>query len=135
MHRPRVTILQAGSLVRVPGPRFELHGEKGSLVKHGLDPQAKMLEDELRTRRSWSGLEPEDRHATLTTEVGGLPVTGPLATLPGAWPALLGRWPAPSTVRARCRSRRRRPEPPSGCWSARCAAAAMAGGQAAVSRA
>jgi scyllo-inositol 2-dehydrogenase (NADP+) len=80
-------ILQAGSLVRVPGPRFELHGEKGSLVKYGLDPQAKMLEDGLRPGdRGW-GLEPEDCHATLTTEVGGLEVSGRLATLPGGWPA------------------------------------------------
>jgi scyllo-inositol 2-dehydrogenase (NADP+) len=80
-------ILQAGSLVRAPGPRFELHGDQGSLVKHGLDPQAKMLEDGLRPGDPGWGQEAEDRHATLTTELGGLPVTGRLATLPGAWPA------------------------------------------------
>jgi scyllo-inositol 2-dehydrogenase (NADP+) len=80
-------ILQAGSLVRAPGPRFELHGDQGSLIKHGLDPQAKMLEDGLRPGDPGWGLEPEDRHATLTTELGGLQVTGRLATIPGAWPA------------------------------------------------
>jgi scyllo-inositol 2-dehydrogenase (NADP+) len=38
-------ILQAGSLVRAPGPRFEIHGDQGSLVEYGLDAQAKTLED------------------------------------------------------------------------------------------
>jgi scyllo-inositol 2-dehydrogenase (NADP+) len=98
-------ILQAGSLVRAPGPRFELHGDQGSLAKHCLDPQAKMLEDGLRPGdRGW-GLEPEDRHATLTTEVGGLQLIGRLATLPGAWPtyyrqmacAIHGQGPVPVT--------------------------------------
>jgi scyllo-inositol 2-dehydrogenase (NADP+) len=32
-------------------------------------------------------MEAEDRHATLTTELGGLQVTGRLATIPGAWQA------------------------------------------------
>jgi scyllo-inositol 2-dehydrogenase (NADP+) len=80
-------VLQAGSLVRAPGPRFEVDGDRGSLVKYGLDPQAKMLEDGLRPGDPGWGLEPEDRHATVTTELGGLQLTGRLATVPGAWPA------------------------------------------------
>jgi scyllo-inositol 2-dehydrogenase (NADP+) len=79
-------ILAAGSLVRTPGPRFEVHGDQGSLVKHGLDPQARMLEEGLRPGdRGW-GLEAGDRHAVLTTELGGLQLSGRLATIPGAWP-------------------------------------------------
>jgi scyllo-inositol 2-dehydrogenase (NADP+) len=80
-------ILQAGSLVRVPGPRFEVHGDQGSLVKYGLDAQAKTLEDGGRPGDPGWGMEAEDRHATLTTELGGLQVTGRLATIPGAWQA------------------------------------------------
>lgn len=37
--------LHAGSLVAANGPRFAVHGTRGSFVKHGLDPQ----EDGLRT--------------------------------------------------------------------------------------
>jgi scyllo-inositol 2-dehydrogenase (NADP+) len=127
-------ILQAGSLVRAPGPRFELHGEQGSLVKYGLDGQAKTLEDGGRPGDPGWGLEAEDRHATLTTELGGpsSAAGSPPSRAPGR--RSTGRWPAPSTVRARCRSppvgqRYRldpggcRPQPPAG-----------AGGQAAVSR-
>jgi scyllo-inositol 2-dehydrogenase (NADP+) len=101
-------ILQAGSLVRAPGPRFEIHGDQGSLVKYGLDGQAKMLEDGLRPGdRGW-GQEAEDRHATLTTELGGLQETGRLATIPGAWQtfyrqmacAIRGEGPVPVTPQA-----------------------------------
>ena len=51
-------ILHAGMLVRDPGPRFEAHGDRGSLVTWGLDP-------------------PEVR-ATLTGEVAGLELQGRL---------------------------------------------------------
>jgi scyllo-inositol 2-dehydrogenase (NADP+) len=78
-------VLQAGSLVRLPGPRFEVHGEAGSLVKHGLDPQAAALEAGRRPGDPGWGLEPEDQYASLTTGLGGLEFTGRLATLPGAW--------------------------------------------------
>lgn len=98
-------ILQAGSLVRTPGPRFEVHGDQGSLVKYGLDPQAEMLEDGGRPGDPGWGKEAEDRHATLTTDVGGLQVTGRLATIPGAWQtfyrqlagAIHGQGPVPVT--------------------------------------
>ena len=32
-------ILHVGSLVRAPGPRFEVHGDRGSFVKDGMDGQ------------------------------------------------------------------------------------------------
>jgi scyllo-inositol 2-dehydrogenase (NADP+) len=78
-------VLAAGSLVRVPGPRFEVHGDRGSLVKHGLDPQASALEEGRRPGDPGWGLEPADRHAILTTELGGLQLTGRLATVAGAY--------------------------------------------------
>ena len=52
-------LLHAAMLVRDPGPRFEVHGERGSLATWGLD-------------------EPEVR-ATLTGEVAGLELQGRLA--------------------------------------------------------
>ena len=78
-------ILHAGSLVRAPGPRFEVHGDKGSFVKHGVDPQALALESGGRPGDPGWGTDPEDRYGALTTEVAGLEVTGKLATLPGSY--------------------------------------------------
>ena len=56
-------LLRAAMEVRDPGPRFEVHGDQGSLLTWGLD-------------------RPEV-DATLTTEVAGLELRGRLAGLPG----------------------------------------------------
>jgi scyllo-inositol 2-dehydrogenase (NADP+) len=96
-------ILHAGSLVRSPGPRFEVHGDKGSFQKHGMDPQARDLEAGKRPGDPGWGSDPEDRYGSLTTEVAGLEVTGRLATLPGSYQsfyrgmagAILGEGPVP----------------------------------------
>ena len=61
----RRAVLHAGMLVRDPGPRFEVHGDRGSLVTRGLD-------------------QPEV-DATLTCEVGGLEQQGRLAGVPTAY--------------------------------------------------
>jgi scyllo-inositol 2-dehydrogenase (NADP+) len=58
-------VLHAAMLVRDPGPRFEVHGDRGSLVTWGLD-------------------RPEVR-ATLTGEVAGLEQRGRLEGLPTAY--------------------------------------------------
>ena len=55
-------VLHAGMLVRDPGPRFEVHGDRGSLVTWGLD-------------------QPEVK-ATLTGEVAGQELSGRLAGVP-----------------------------------------------------
>ncbi|AKJ30291.1 oxidoreductase [Caldimonas brevitalea] len=36
-------VLHASSLSAAPGPRFVMHGTRGSYVKHGLDPQEDLL--------------------------------------------------------------------------------------------
>jgi scyllo-inositol 2-dehydrogenase (NADP+) len=61
----RRAVLHAGMLVRDPGPRFEVHGDRGSLVTRGLDPP--------------------EVDATLTCEVGGLELRGRLAGVPTAY--------------------------------------------------
>lgn len=96
-------ILHAGSLVRAPGPRFEVHGDTGSFVKHGLDPQVEALLSGRRPGDPGWGIEREDRHGTLTTEAGGRELSGRLATIPGAYEsfyremarAILGECPVP----------------------------------------
>ena len=82
-YRPMRAVLQSGLLVRQPGPRFEIHGEHGSLVKHGTDVQ----EDALRAGRhpggaDW-GVEPPLARATLTVDRDGQPVASLVETQPG----------------------------------------------------
>jgi scyllo-inositol 2-dehydrogenase (NADP+) len=84
-YRELRAILHAGSLVRSPGPRFEVHGDMGSFQKYGVDPQAAALEAGERPGDPGWGSDPEDRYGRLTTEVAGLEVTGRLATLPGSY--------------------------------------------------
>jgi scyllo-inositol 2-dehydrogenase (NADP+) len=78
-------IVHAGSLVRAPGPRFEVHGDTGSFVKHGMDPQEPALRSGKRPGDPGWGIEARNRYGTLTTELGGLEMTGQLATEPGAY--------------------------------------------------
>ena len=80
-------ILHAGMVVRVPGPRFEVHGDRGSFVKHGLDPQEDALRSGGRPGDPGWGSEPPERNGLLTTEVGGLELRGRLASVPGAYQA------------------------------------------------
>ena len=42
--------LKAGIYVREPGPRFQVHGTKGSFVKYGLDPQEARLKKRMSPR-------------------------------------------------------------------------------------
>lgn len=78
-------ILHAGSLVRAHSLRFEVHGDRGSFVKHGMDPQEAALRSGRRPGDPGWGAEPASRYGNLTAEVGGLEVAGKLVTLPGAY--------------------------------------------------
>ena len=64
-------ILQAGMLVREPGPRYLIHGMKGSFVKSGEDPQEALLRaGQLPVGENW-GKEPEEIYGMLHTEING----------------------------------------------------------------
>ncbi|MDT7582052.1 MAG: scyllo-inositol 2-dehydrogenase [Pseudonocardiales bacterium] len=78
-------VLHAGSLMRAPGPRFEVHGDRGSFVKDGMDGQiAAMLAGGRPGGPGW-GAEPPERHGTLTVDIAGLPATARLASAAGAY--------------------------------------------------
>jgi scyllo-inositol 2-dehydrogenase (NADP+) len=96
-------VLHAGMEVRDPGPRFEVHGDRGSFVKWGMDLQEEAIRAGGRPGGPGWGSEPPDRHGTLTTEVAGLELQGRLASVPGAYQsfyaamaaAIAGRGPVP----------------------------------------
>lgn len=64
-------ILQAGMLVREPGPRYLIHGIKGSFVKSGEDPQEALLRaGALPVGDDW-GKENEAIYGILHAELNG----------------------------------------------------------------
>jgi len=78
-------LLHAGSLVRAPGPRFEVHGDRGSFVKDGMDGQIAAMLAGGRPGDPGFGAEPPERYGTLTTDLGGLASTARLASVPGSY--------------------------------------------------
>ncbi|MGM1045496.1 scyllo-inositol 2-dehydrogenase (NADP+) [Paenibacillus uliginis N3/975] len=80
-------ILHSGSLVRQAGPRFELHGDKGSFLKYGQDPQESQLKQGMHPGDSGWGEDQPDQYGELATELSGLAVQGEIETLPGRYQA------------------------------------------------
>ncbi len=77
--------LKASYLVKEPGPRFYLHGTKGSYLKYGIDPQEEALKNgEWPLGDNW-GREPEPDWGVLNTEAGGKQFRGKYKTLPGRY--------------------------------------------------
>jgi scyllo-inositol 2-dehydrogenase (NADP+) len=65
--------LRAGMLVREHGPRYIIHGTKGSFIKYGEDPQeAKLKLGELPNETL--GIESEEFYGLLHTEINGAEV-------------------------------------------------------------
>lgn len=76
--------LKSSSLVREPGPRFILHGDRGSFVKYGLDVQEEALKagQQPKEHADW-GIEPEADAGILHTVVEGVTLRGNVAAQPG----------------------------------------------------
>lgn len=63
--------LKSSMLVREPGPRYMIHGTKGSFIKSGEDVQEALLkEGALPTTADW-GAEPDNQFGLLHTEIRG----------------------------------------------------------------
>ena len=58
-------ILSASELVAMPGPRFMVHGRKGSFVKYGQDPQERSLISGMRPGGSDWGADAENHYGIL----------------------------------------------------------------------
>lgn len=64
-------ILKAGMLIREQGPRYMIHGTRGSFIKYGDDPQdADARAGKMPTDPGW-GLEPPEHYGLLHTEWNG----------------------------------------------------------------
>ena len=76
-------ILHSGMLVREMGPRYMMHGTKGSYIKSGEDPQEERLKaGELPVGDNWC-YEPEEMHGLIHTEINGEVVRKKFTSLRG----------------------------------------------------
>ncbi len=82
---PLRAILHASMLAPAAGPRFVVHGTRGSYVKRGLDPQEDALRAGARPPRAGWGEDP--RPGELTVWAGEAAETRALPSLPGDYPA------------------------------------------------
>lgn len=82
-------ILHSSCLVKQPGPHFQLHGNRGSFVKYGMDPQETALlggKRPLQNDLNW-GKESPEMYGELTANMSGFEVThARIETLPGDYP-------------------------------------------------
>jgi predicted dehydrogenase len=88
LHYPDVLVsLKASYLVREPGPRYLVHGESGSFIKYGIDPQEQaLLRGIAPTSPDW-GAEADLWWGLLHTEVGGTVIRQKVETERGRYQA------------------------------------------------
>ncbi len=77
--------LSSSLLVREEGPRYILHGTKGSFIKYGIDVQEDHLKAGLMPGMPNFGLEPIENRGILNTEIGGQYFKGKIETEIGNW--------------------------------------------------
>ncbi|MGE7880471.1 oxidoreductase [Bacillus sp. NPDC094077] len=61
-------ILHSSSYVKQAGPHFTVHGDKGSIVKYGMDSQEEQLKNGVKPGDNGYGTDTEVNFATLETE-------------------------------------------------------------------
>ncbi len=82
LHYPHMrALVRASMLAAAPGPTFAVHGNKGSFIKYGLDPQEAALKSgRLPNEAGWDA-EPPEMYGRLTTPEG----TRTIATTPSGF--------------------------------------------------
>jgi scyllo-inositol 2-dehydrogenase (NADP+) len=81
-NRLKVT-LKASVFVKEQGPRYILHGTKGSFIKYGIDPQEELLKEGLMPDMEDWGREDPDYYGVLNAEMHGQRFYGNIETEPG----------------------------------------------------
>lgn len=75
--------LKASMLVREPGPRYQIHGMKGSFVKYGDDPQEALLRQGILPYGPGWGQEDPGIYGLLHTDFQGRTIREPYPSLAG----------------------------------------------------
>jgi scyllo-inositol 2-dehydrogenase (NADP+) len=78
-------ILHSGSIVKSPGPRFQVHGSKGSFIKYGLDSQEEALKQGYKPGDAGWGADREEWYGEFTTGEGERSTTVKVETIPGSY--------------------------------------------------
>lgn len=86
-YRACKVVLESGAVVREPGPRFQVHGSRGSFIKSGFDPQEEALKLGRRPGDAGFGEEDAASAARLVTDCEGLALTATLPSLAGDYAA------------------------------------------------
>lgn len=84
-YRDRTAVLRAASLVRNPGPRYQVHGTRGSFLKHGIDPQEDALRRGGRPGDPGWGRDAHGDYGEITFDSGALQISGRVETLSGCY--------------------------------------------------
>lgn len=82
--RLRVT-LHSGSIVKSSGPKFQIHGDKGSFIKYGLDSQEDALKQGKVPGDAHWGKDQEEYYGELTIGIGDRTLKGKIETKGGAY--------------------------------------------------
>ncbi|GGA49778.1 oxidoreductase [Paenibacillus physcomitrellae] len=78
-------ILHAGSIVAGNGPRFQVHGSKGSFIKYGIDGQENLLKEGHKPADSSFGADQPEFYGKLITVDGETEKQDTIETLPGSY--------------------------------------------------
>jgi predicted dehydrogenase len=78
-------VLRASLLVRELGPRYVLHGTRGTFRKPGIDIQEDQLKAGMTPLAPGFGREPDALRGELVAEVGGQTFRGIVESVPGNW--------------------------------------------------
>jgi len=78
--------LKSSYLVKIPGPRYIIHGTHGSFVKYGLDTQEQALKEGKRPGGSDWGMESPEYFGHLSYEAGGKSFDERVPTAAGDYP-------------------------------------------------
>jgi len=76
----REIYLRSSIFVKKEGPRFIIHGKKGSFIKYGLDPQeALLMAGHKPLTPNWAP-EPKEQWGEISTQVNGIDMIGKVPT-------------------------------------------------------